>query len=75
MAEIVGILRHLRMVFWGPQVLEFVAFKERLERSHQLMVVRIEFVMLALKRKAANFEEIQVYLLNFLFLMFILFSV
>lgn len=41
-------------------MLEFVAFKEKLERSHQLMVARIESDVVSLKRKANNLEELEV---------------
>ena len=40
--------------------MEFVAFKEKLERSHQLVVARIESAILSLKRKASNLEELEV---------------
>ncbi|KAG0563622.1 hypothetical protein KC19_8G046000 [Ceratodon purpureus] len=42
------------------KVMEFVAFKEKLERSHQLVVARIESAILSLKRKASNLEELEV---------------
>ncbi|KAH9570262.1 hypothetical protein CY35_02G031200 [Sphagnum magellanicum] len=41
------------------KVLEFVAFKGRLERSFQHLVVRIESIMLSLKRKANKLEEFE----------------
>lgn len=40
--------------------MEFVAFKEKLERSHQLIVARVELVILTLKRKANNVDELEV---------------
>lgn len=49
-------------------MLEFVAFKEKLERSHQLMVARIESAILSLKRKANNLEELEVICLTRYFL-------
>lgn len=44
------------------KVLEFLTFKEKLEKSHQLLVARIESIILALKRKAHNLEEMEVVL-------------
>lgn len=41
-------------------MLEFVAFKEKLERSHQLVVARVESAILTLKRKASNPEDMEV---------------
>jgi N-terminal acetyltransferase B complex non-catalytic subunit len=43
------------------KVLEFVAFKGRLERSFQHLVVQIESIMLSLKRKANKLEEFEVW--------------
>ncbi|KAL3691655.1 hypothetical protein R1sor_005306 [Riccia sorocarpa] len=41
------------------KVLEFVEFKERLERSHQRLVFRSEAAMLSLKEHANSLEELE----------------
>lgn len=55
---------NLPVFFFFYQVLEFVAFKEKLQRSHQLMAARIESAILSLKQKANNLEEIEVIFLT-----------
>lgn len=47
------------------QVIEFVQFKERLQRSSQYLVARVETPILQLKQKADNIEEEEVYHISF----------
>lgn len=49
------------------QVIEFVQFKERLQRSNQYLVARVEASILQLKQKTDNIEEEEVSIL-FLFI-------
>lgn len=42
------------------QVIEFVQFKERLQRSSQYLVARVESSILQLKQNANNIEEEEV---------------
>lgn len=46
------------------KVIEFVQFKERLQRSNQYLVARVETPILQLKQKADNIEEEEVVLEN-----------
>lgn len=50
------------------QVIEFVQFKERLQRSNQYLVARVEASILQLKQKTDNIEEEEVSILSFLFI-------
>lgn len=43
------------------QVIEFVQFKERLQRSNQYLVARVEAPILQLKKNADNVEEAEVF--------------
>ena len=62
--SLIGMCSYLPLIHSFPfcfyQVMEFVAFKEKLERSHQLVVARIESAILSLKRKASYLEELEV---------------
>lgn len=52
---------------YSSQVIEFVQFKERLQRSSQYLMAKIEAPILQLKRNADNIEEEEVIFL-FMFL-------
>lgn len=47
-------------IIFFSQVIEFVQFKERLQRSDQYLVARLEASILQLKQNADNIEEEEV---------------